>query len=270
MVEGADVILRASRSFAAPREFRAHKTILSLVSPVFKDMFDIPQPTSLTTPTEATIPVIDVDDTPQDLENFLRLIYPLGLPTSLTIRTLDAISPVFVLLDKYQVDCSSLRPLLVSPEFLKSDPVRVYSLACGWGFKEEADIAAPYIDSPDMLTSAREEDIQRMTGMEYHRILLLCKQRQLRGQEAIRSTRTPCSGCPHHKRFYAAFRSRLLENFNGDCSTFYDSGRCVARCFELAEDAEKIGGVAPCGTGRDSHLATFIDSLAARMSGSLY
>ena len=67
--------------------------------------------------------------------------------------TLDAISDALVTLDKYQVDGGSLQPLrslLVSPEFLKNDPVRVYSLACYWKFKEEADLAAPHASALDI------------------------------------------------------------------------------------------------------------------------
>ena len=96
-----------------------------------------------------------------------------------------------------------------------------------------------------MLTSACKEDIQRVT--EYRRILVLCKEWQFGGQDVIRTTRIPR---PRHKRFYATFRSRLLENFNGDCNTC-DGGRFCTGCFELATDA-KIGGwrrVTPDGIG---------------------
>jgi len=84
--DDADIILRASRCDApAPRDFRVHKIILSIVSPVFKDMFDVPQPIPPASPAEATIPIINVDDTPEDLEVFLRVIYPFGLPTMPTL-----------------------------------------------------------------------------------------------------------------------------------------------------------------------------------------
>jgi len=264
--DDADIVLRAIRC-DIPREFRVHKTILSIASPVFKDMFNIPQPVSSTTPAGATTPVIDVDDTPGDLENFLRMIYPFGFPAT---PTLDAISRALVILDKYQVQGASLRPLrslLVSPEFLKNDPIRVYSIACSWKFKEEADLAAPYTSSRDILASICEEDVRRMTSIEYHRILILGKERRLRGQNHIRNVPVVCSGCHNYKKFYAAFRQRLSEDFNVDYNTFYDRGKCVLRCFEIAMEIEEEVGATGCGAGRDSHLGTFIYFLADRLSG---
>ena len=265
--DDADIILRASRC-DAPREFRIHKIILSIASPVFKDMFGIPQPAPSTTTTGATIPVIDLDDTPEDLETFLRMIYPFGFPA---MSTLDEISRALAILDKYQVQGASLNPLrslLVSPEFLKNNPVQVYSLACGWKFKEEADIAAPYTTFRDVLTSVRTEDILRMTTMEYHRILILGRERQLKSQNYIRSTPGGCVGfgCPGYKRFYTILRHNLLEDFNADRNTFYDHGRCVARCFEIVMEVQRDVGVVPCSVGRNSHLETFIHALATKLS----
>ena len=263
--DDADIVLRASRC-DVPREFRVHKTILSIASPVFKDMFGIPQPVSSTTPAGATAPVIDVDDTPEDLENFLCMIYPFGFPTT---PTLDAILRALVMVDKYQVQDTSLRllrSLLVSPEFLKYDPVRVYSIACHWKFKEEADLAASYTSSCDILAFICEEDIRRMTSMEYHRILIINKERRSKGQHHIQTVPVPCSGCPSHKRFYAAFRQRLLDDFGANYKTFYDCKQCVVRCFEIATETGEEVGAMGCGVGRDSHLGRFIYCLADRLS----
>jgi len=264
--DDADVILRASRC-DVPRDFRVHRTILSIASPVFKDMFDIPQPISSTTPArESKIPVIDVDDTPEDLEVFLRIIYPFGSPP---MPTLDAISDALVTLDKYQVQGGSLQPLrllLVSPEFLKTEPIRVYSLACHWKFKEEADLAAPHTSALDVLACAREEDIRRLTGMEYHRILILGNERRSKSVSHIFDVPGTCSGCHNYKKFYSAFRDRLVGDFGGDCRLYYDYGRCIVRCFEIAVEMEKNGVTVGCGIGRDSHLGRFIRALAKKLS----
>ena len=53
-----------------------HCLLLPLL--VFKDMFSMPQPVSSVTTPEATMPVIDLNDTPEDLENFLCMVYPFG------------------------------------------------------------------------------------------------------------------------------------------------------------------------------------------------
>ena len=264
--DDADIILRASRC-EMPREFRVHKTILSITSPVFKDMFDTPQPVPSTTPAGPTIPIIDLDDTPEDLENFLRMIYPLGFPATGTLG-LGAIAGALVVFDKYQVQGRSLQPLrslLVSPEFLKNDPIRVYSLACVWGFKREADLAAPYTSFLDVLTSASAEDIQRMTSTEYHRILILCRKRKSDAENYICTAPIPCvqGSCYNYNNFFPTFRNRLLEDFKVDCFTFYDFGRCIARCSDIAAE---MGAMGSCGAGRDSHLGMFICDLAEKLS----
>jgi hypothetical protein len=268
MADDADIILRASRS-DAPREFRVHKTILSIMSPIFKDMFNIPQPGTSTNPAGSTISIIDVDDTPEDLEIFLRMIYPLsGFPP---MSTLNAISHAFAMIDKYEVQglpLQHLKFLLVSPEFLKEHPIQVYAIACGWKLKEEADIAAPHTSSLDVLLCARDEDIARMTGPEYHRILMLGKKRRSACEHQITQARVTCNGCRNYKNFYPSFRSRLLTSFKDDHRPFYDYGRCVVRCFEIAVETEADGVEIGCGLSRDSHVGRFIRTLAETLSSN--
>ena len=50
----ADAILRSSDG----KEFRVHRLILGLTSPIFKDMFGLPQPTDF----PSQIPSIDVSE----------------------------------------------------------------------------------------------------------------------------------------------------------------------------------------------------------------
>ncbi|KAF9785069.1 hypothetical protein BJ322DRAFT_1123953 [Thelephora terrestris] len=263
--DDADIVLRASRC-DTPREFRVHKIILSLASPVFKDMFSIPQPDSSTTLAESAIPIIDVDDTPSDLELLLRMIYPFGFPP---MPTLDAISCAFILLDKYEMQSGllqTLKSLLVSPEFLKNDPIRVYSIACRWKLQEEADLAAPLTSSFDVVICVREEDVQWMTSVEYHRILTLEKQRQLKSQRVISHTPSTCSGCHSYKSFYIEYRGKLLESFKIDHHTFYDHSKCIIRCFEIVMELKDDGAFLGCGISPGSHLGSFISTLAEKLS----
>lgn len=65
----ADVILRSSGPKVV--EFRVHKAILSIASPVFEDMFSLPQPV-----TEKALPVCDVSEDAITVEALLRLVYP--------------------------------------------------------------------------------------------------------------------------------------------------------------------------------------------------
>ena len=265
--DDADIILRASRC-DVPREFRVHKIILSMSSPVFKDMFNIPQPVSSDTHAESAVPVIEIDHAPEELETFLHMIYPFQFPS---MPTLDAISRALVILDKYGVrggPLQVLKDLLVSPDFLENHPIQVYSIACWWKFKHEADVAAPYTSSLDVLSSARTEDIQRMTGMEYHRILILSRQRGINCEDCIRNLPSTCIGCDNSSTFYKNYRSRLLDSFKSDRWTFYDYRRCVIRCFEIAIETEKLVGPLGCGISQDSDLGRFVGTLSKKLSSN--
>ena len=81
---GADVILRASGG----KEFHAHKIILSLASPVFRNIFSVPQPPH-TEPSK--LPIVDVDDPPEALGMFLQFIYPTRNPPINDVETLASI-----------------------------------------------------------------------------------------------------------------------------------------------------------------------------------
>jgi len=65
----ADIILRSGGPKVV--EFRAHRVILSIASPVFETMFSLPQPGA-----EKSLPVCDLSEDANTLEVLLRLIYP--------------------------------------------------------------------------------------------------------------------------------------------------------------------------------------------------
>ena len=72
----ADIILRA---LGPPeRDFRVHKFLLSLASPVFKHMFSLPRPTSDNSgeSTVAEVEIVEVTDPAEALDIVLRMIYP--------------------------------------------------------------------------------------------------------------------------------------------------------------------------------------------------
>ena len=65
----ADIILRSGGPKAV--EFRAHRAILAIASPVFELMFSLPQPG-----TEKSLPVCDLSEDAKTVDGLLRLIYP--------------------------------------------------------------------------------------------------------------------------------------------------------------------------------------------------
>lgn len=65
----ADIVLRSGGPDIV--EFRAHRTILSIASPVFETMFSLPQPGA-----EKSLPVCDLSEDPNTLQALLKFVYP--------------------------------------------------------------------------------------------------------------------------------------------------------------------------------------------------
>jgi hypothetical protein len=71
-----DIILRAGQEPDSKHDFRVHKFILSLASPVFKDMFTFPQPPDQNWVEQPDISIVNVPDRPKVLDAVLRFVYP--------------------------------------------------------------------------------------------------------------------------------------------------------------------------------------------------
>ncbi|KAJ7231052.1 hypothetical protein B0H12DRAFT_983047, partial [Mycena haematopus] len=114
-----DVILRASDGI----DFYVHRTILSLVSPVFKTMFTLPQADD-PSPTPA---VIDVQEESAVLDRALRFFYP---GTQLTVGTLEDLKEIIqVLISKYDMQCLALSAQKHLERYVSIAPVAVYVFA---------------------------------------------------------------------------------------------------------------------------------------------
>jgi hypothetical protein len=125
----ADVILRSSDGV----DFRVFRIILSLASPIFADMFSIPQPPA--NELHAGPPVVAISEDSKALDFVLRHLYPVEHPTEIKLR--DAC----ILIEfarKYEV--KALGPVVARSfmDAIESDPTGVYAIAVTY---EEADIA---------------------------------------------------------------------------------------------------------------------------------
>lgn len=251
----ADIVLRTPE----PKLFRAHKSILSIASSVFRDMLAVPQsPPESTKEGEWGLPVVDVHDSAGDLEVLLRMIYPVAFPP---ITNLDSLSNAFAILDKYHTEGlqERLKPLLISSTFLSTDPMRVYAIACRWGFKTEAAIAAPYASAIGISKFTCVDDMRYISGLDYHRIALLAQERREIGRGEVLNKPATCKYCP--QSFYDNFRPRLVERLLVGNEMFHDFGACMEVCFDVVKETETKYGIASCTHGR-SHLEQFVISLA--------
>ena len=173
----ADVILRSSDG----KDLRVHRLILSLASPVFQGMFNLPQSTELSPET----PTIDVPESSDILQPFFQYLYPRSLPK---ISDLAMWTALYAVADKYNAEAVTdlLRGMLI-PQFLEIAPLRVYALASHWGFEEEAKIASRGTLTIDISGGFLEEDLRLMGSAACQKLYLLHIQRRDKARVLVNS-----------------------------------------------------------------------------------
>ena len=100
-------------------------------------MFSLPQrPLAC----DQTIDPIVVDEDSTTLEGLLTIISGLGVPR---LNSYDAIEPILHAAEKYDMagPMSVIRAILATPPLL-SDPLRLYAVACRYGWEDEALMAS--------------------------------------------------------------------------------------------------------------------------------
>jgi hypothetical protein len=138
----ADVILRSSDNI----DFRGFKMFLSYASPVFKDIFTLPQVSTGDNRNEMRdgLPIIPVGEERKTLESLLLLCYPMTAVDHLASKTLEDMHGLLKATIKYEMENAKniVRKWLIAPCFLKKDAVRAFAIACHYRLKEEARVAA--------------------------------------------------------------------------------------------------------------------------------
>ena len=165
-----DIILRA---LGPPsRDFRVHKLVLSLASPVFKDMFSLPQPTSEDPASSAAgVEIIEVTDPPDALDIILRMIYPLTPPSP--DGGLGTLVECLVIADKYDIKGAKTRLHHVLARHNATQPLRVYAIASRFGFASLADSASNHILTAVHLPGIPElpADFEFVPATVYHKLV---------------------------------------------------------------------------------------------------
>ena len=191
----ADVILRASG-----KELHAHKLILSIASPVFRDMFSIPQPP---TAESSQLPIVDVDESSEALEVFLRIIYPTPNPP---INDIEKWAPVLRLADKYDagIVLDVHREYLLST-CLNSPPIHVYAILCFCGREKEAEAVARRVSFASLASLHSHPLFRLMTFKHYQRLVEFMVARDKRMREILserlaeiqKNLRSKCGDAAH-------------------------------------------------------------------------
>ena len=208
-----DVILRVSEGSGLSSDFRVHRLLLSLSSPIFKDMFE------LASPTHQTIPVVEISDSPQVIDLILRFIYPGVEPPE--VEELETLTAVLVTATKYRMGgiVPTLRKSLKA--FLPSESIAVYLLARRFGFKEEAKEAAQSTAIWMFGMDGSEEEVNQVSSATLYRLFRFISKRAFEGQlEIERALRAPledrecrCSEMVETRVFYHSLAKPIAQRF---------------------------------------------------------
>ncbi|EIW79746.1 hypothetical protein CONPUDRAFT_58140 [Coniophora puteana RWD-64-598 SS2] len=158
-----DIVLRTSDNV----DFHVFKIILSLASPVFKDMFTIPQPSSHSD-------VVHISEDSSTIEILLLFCYPVVNPL---IKDLEEAGHLLEAARKYDIAAvsSSVKTNIISM-LDDNNAVSVYGFACQHNWQAEAQAAAfrtlQLITPGHTGVSLSAEDLNMMTTADYHRLLV--------------------------------------------------------------------------------------------------
>ncbi|KAI5987106.1 hypothetical protein EDD15DRAFT_1509830 [Pisolithus albus] len=141
----ADLILRSSDGV----DFRVFRLFLSLASPFFETLFDLPQPSeeaNADMEIKDGLPVIPVSEGSKTLDPLLRLCYPCTLAEDPVIEDFGEIIDVLDAAKKYSLDAiqSAVCKSLFTPKILEAHSLRCFAIACRARMQEQCDLAAKY------------------------------------------------------------------------------------------------------------------------------
>ncbi|KAK6969394.1 BTB domain-containing protein [Favolaschia claudopus] len=158
----ADVIFRTADRV----EFRLHRTVLSLISPVFRAMFSLPQPQ-----TSPAIPIVDVSEASHIFDKAMRFIYP-GACT-----TIDSPSDLWdilnVLIHKYDVHYIVPAAREQLRKFLHDEPLAVFIVAYTFEWNDlSIEAAKQTLKLPlRSVTSLAPKELAHFPAAVYHNLL---------------------------------------------------------------------------------------------------
>jgi BTB/POZ domain len=188
--------------------------MLALSSPVFSTMFSLPQSESAR---KQVLPVVDLSEGRATLDALLRVIYPIADPK---FETLDDLGPVIDAAMKYEITfaLTRLRSFLVSPRFLKNQPLRVYAIATHWGFEEEMKTASGYTLGVDIINSPSADTLNNIATAHYRRLLIFHLERAAKAQqilEDVSPARGTCSACRGYiERWHEAYKAKAKDELS--------------------------------------------------------
>ncbi|KAI6149647.1 hypothetical protein BKA82DRAFT_920263 [Pisolithus tinctorius] len=164
--EKADVIIRSSNNI----DFRVFKLFLSLASPFFETLFNLPQPSEgMSTDVEFKdgLPVIPVSEDSKTLDSLLRFCYPCTLAEDPAFEDFGDVVNLLEVAKKYSLDAveRTICKSLFSPKILEGNSLRCFAIACHARMQDECALAAKYTLREPLVPTWFEE-IELITSSE--------------------------------------------------------------------------------------------------------
>lgn len=184
--DDGDIILRAGPVSGLRHDFCVHKLILCLASPVFKDMFTFPQPPDQNQNEGHQLPVVDIPEPPEVMDTLLQLIYPGVAPPM--VPSPSIMSALLSATDKYDLVSVTHVLRVALNTFLPGYSFDVYTIACRFGFWEEAAEAIMVSNTRSILQWDHGEDIQHISNADLFRFFRFVQERELVGLLVIENT----------------------------------------------------------------------------------
>ena len=179
--DDADVIIRA----AGTLDFRVHKLILSIASPVFRDMFTVTQPP---TNTPGALSCVNISESPETWENILRTIYPMQRP--IIDDDLDSLGSLLLAAKKYEMQfiLDSHKHIFKDRELIKRDPLHLYAIACFCGFEDHAKYVARNAEHLAVTRRSNTGNLEGLTIASYHQLVSFLAERDHKWNEVLGRT----------------------------------------------------------------------------------
>ncbi|KAF8634555.1 hypothetical protein AX17_004145 [Amanita inopinata Kibby_2008] len=163
----ADVILRSSDSV----DFFVVKSLLCLVSPIFKDMFSLNQGKAREqNEMRNGVPVVPLEEDSETLNNLLLLIYPYAQqPTSKT----DVLIKMAEATQKYGMDEieGKLRQLFLASQVMVDEPLRAFCVGMHSGWDDVVKAAALNTLSLPQRDLWECDELELLKATDYHKLL---------------------------------------------------------------------------------------------------
>ncbi|KDQ20468.1 hypothetical protein BOTBODRAFT_61607 [Botryobasidium botryosum FD-172 SS1] len=253
----ADVVLRSSDGVI----FKVHRVLLAEASPVFRTMFEIPQP--LGPAGSETLPTVDITESSDVIDAILRLLYPWPGRATSTVTTLTHMQSCLVAAHKYDIGVviEALTETLKST-LADKHPFGVYSMLRSLGTTHDLhlpDVIAAakrciLVSGLDLMNPPRDE-IQGLTAVDLLDLVKVKKVYCDAVEDIFTFNEVPrCSACravgepcPRWWSAYRAFAIAILTTDDND-SPLVIRGASLERLCSILSTLGMVGRLTECNT----------------------